>query len=230
MRRNGLTSSILYSLREAHSKNPSFAISCAPDTFQSRSFFMVGARSSRKDCMAHRYASTVPRRNVCLLRAEPGGFALRALFLGARRRKSLADESSKGLHTHTETHCAAILKLGAVSSVELIYLGRIHDRTLLYFSKEFLLLQVLTFFSVAGFPPSCVAPWPHAARSHKKPNADGRREEGNPAHALGLLQAEGDVGKAERDIGKRRTAGQQRPAAAGRCGTRWEADRWAADR
>ena len=118
--------------------------------------------------------------------------------------------------------------------MELIYLGCIHDRTriLLYFSKEFLLLQVLTFFSVAGFPPSCVAR-PVAARSSdliKSPYADGRREEGNPAHALGLLQAEGDVGKAERDIGKRRTAGQQRPAAAGRCGTRWEADRWAADR
>ena len=52
MRRKGLTSSMLYSLRAAHSKNPSFAISCAPSTFQSSSFFMVGARSCRKDCMA----------------------------------------------------------------------------------------------------------------------------------------------------------------------------------
>ena len=78
MRRNGLTSSILYSLREAHSKNPSFAISCAPDTFQSRSFFMVGARSSRKDCMAHRYASTVPRRNC--VSPPRGARRPRALF------------------------------------------------------------------------------------------------------------------------------------------------------
>ena len=42
---------------------------------------MVGARSSRKDCMAHRYASTVlPRREKLCVSSAPDGFALLALF------------------------------------------------------------------------------------------------------------------------------------------------------
>ena len=63
--------------------------------------------------MAHR----APTETVRLLRAD------------ARRPRF------ERFHTHTETHSAPILK--SVSSVELIYLGRIHDRTPISFIFQF---------------------------------------------------------------------------------------------